>query len=134
MNPFAAPSRSYCVVKRQKTTTPLQSLALLNDPQFIEAGRALAAKAMIYRRDTKERLSYLYRSLTAQKPKSKALAILLSYYEDQKQDLAQHPEKVDGWLAIGEYKGQPDFDRHDLAAYAIVSSMIMNSSAATNKR
>ncbi|NRB51903.1 MAG: DUF1553 domain-containing protein [Saprospiraceae bacterium] len=134
MNTFDAPSRSYCVVKRQKTTTPLQSLALLNDPQFIEAGRALAAKAMIYRRDTKERLSYLYRSLTAQKPKSKALAILLSYYEDQKQDLAQHPEKVDGWLAIGEYKGQPDFDRHDLAAYAIVSSMIMNSSAATNKR
>lgn len=134
LNTFDAPSRSYCVVKRQKTTTPLQSLALLNDPQFIEAGRALAAKSMAHQQDPEDRLIYIYRSLTARKPNQKALNILLSYYEDQKQDLAQHPEKVDGWLAIGEYVSQTAFDRHDMAAYSMVSSMIMNSSAATNKR
>lgn len=134
MNTFDAPSRSYCVVKRQKTTTPLQSLALLNDPQFIEAGRALAAKALQIKTSTRARLTYIYRALTSISPDDKALRILETYYQDQKADLQQHPEKVDGWLEIGEWDSQTNFDRHDMAAYAIVSSMIMNSSAATNKR
>ncbi len=134
MNTFDAPSRSYCVVKRQKTTTPLQSLALLNDPQFIEAGRALAAKALHERASTKERLTYIYRALTSISPDDKALRILETYYEDQKADLKQDPEKVDGWLEIGEWTNQSNLNRHDMAAYAIVSSMIMNSSAATKKR
>ena len=34
---FDAPDRYYCVVNRQKTSTPLQSLVLMNDPQYIEA-------------------------------------------------------------------------------------------------
>ncbi|MBX2877410.1 MAG: DUF1553 domain-containing protein [Saprospiraceae bacterium] len=134
MNTFDAPSRSYCVVKRQKTTTPLQSLTLLNDPQFIEAGRALAAKAWHKKEATKERLTYIYRALTSLHPDDKALAILQTYYQDQKSDLEKHPEKVDGWLQIGEWTDQANFDRNEMAAYSIVSSMIMNSSAATNKR
>lgn len=134
MNTFDAPSRSYCVVKRQKTTTPLQSLTLLNDPQFIEAGRALAAKALSLNSKPKERLSYIYRALTSKKPDAKALDILLTYYQDQKEDLEKQPEKVEGWLEIGEWANATDIDRSEMAAYSIVSSMIMNSSAATNKR
>ena len=41
MNTFDAPSRSYCLVRRQKTNTPLQALTLLNDPQFQEAARVM---------------------------------------------------------------------------------------------
>ena len=37
-----APERSVCTVKRQVTSTPLQSLILLNDPQYVEAARVLA--------------------------------------------------------------------------------------------
>lgn len=134
MNTFDAPSRSYCVVKRQKTTTPLQSLTLLNDPQFIEAGRALAAQAIRKKASTAERLAYIYRALTSLQPNEKALGILQTYYQDQLVDVKQNPDKVDGWLQIGEWQDQADLDRHEMAAYSIVSSMIMNSSAATNKR
>jgi hypothetical protein len=38
---FDGPSRSYCIVRRQKTNTPLQALVTLNDPAFVEAACAL---------------------------------------------------------------------------------------------
>ena len=34
---FDVPGREVCVVRRQSTSTPLQPLVLLNDPQFVEA-------------------------------------------------------------------------------------------------
>ena len=41
---FDAPTRETCSVRRQSTNTPLQALVTLNDPQFLEAGRALAQR------------------------------------------------------------------------------------------
>src|SRR5690606_24638926 len=38
---FDAGSRSYCVVRRQQTNTPLQALVTLNDPTFLEAAKAM---------------------------------------------------------------------------------------------
>ncbi|MCA9265376.1 MAG: PSD1 domain-containing protein, partial [Planctomycetales bacterium] len=41
-----APSRENCTVRRSRTNTPLAALALMNDEQFVEASRAMAARAM----------------------------------------------------------------------------------------
>ena len=43
---FDAMSREVCTAKREMTTTPLQSLVLLNDPQFVEAARRVAEYAL----------------------------------------------------------------------------------------
>ena len=39
---FDAPSRDVCSVRRSTTNTPLQALAILHDPTYIEAARKLA--------------------------------------------------------------------------------------------
>jgi hypothetical protein len=40
---FDAPSGG-CTVRRPRTNTPLQALALLNDPVYVEAARAFAQR------------------------------------------------------------------------------------------
>ncbi len=46
MMTFDTASRDFCEVKRQKTSTPLQALILLNDPQYIESARVLATNIL----------------------------------------------------------------------------------------
>ncbi|MBK8001309.1 MAG: DUF1553 domain-containing protein [Verrucomicrobia bacterium] len=47
MATFDAPNREVCLVRRERSNTPLQALVTLNDPVYIEAAQALARKMII---------------------------------------------------------------------------------------
>src|SRR5271157_3358961 len=69
MTTLDAPSREACQVRRERTNTPLQALLLLNEPQFVEASRALAERTLREAGPTTdERLSYMFRLATSRLP------------------------------------------------------------------
>jgi hypothetical protein len=66
---FDAMSREVCTAKRDATATPLQSLVLLNDPQFIEASRVLGEKLLKqFPKDESARNREAFRALTGRAP------------------------------------------------------------------
>src|SRR5581483_10779579 len=78
---FDAPSGEFACVRRPKSNTPLQALATLNEPLFVEAARALALKTLQEGgKSDVERLNYAFRRCVSRLPdaeESAALFILL---------------------------------------------------------
>lgn len=130
---FDAGSRSYCVVRRQKTNTPLQALVTLNDPTFIEASKVLGEQ-MCKIPDAPKAIATVYRKLTGLQPSKAELALLLRLQRVEQEKFQQHPEKAKGWLEAGLYKLDSKLDQATLAANAVVANTIMNSDATLSKR
>lgn len=133
MNTFDAPTRSYCVVKRQETNTPLQSLTMLNDPQFVEATRVLAGKAYEAKDTAKQQIELMYLSLTAKHPKADELALLQDFYNKQLTSFKKNPKTSNGWLNAGESEKVKQH-KDEVAALSVTASIILNSDAALMKR
>src|SRR5262249_41057455 len=74
MTTFDAPPREVCIVRRQSTTTPLQPLVLMNDPQFVEAARALGELILRDGGNTaEERLAFAFRLAASRRPTNREL-------------------------------------------------------------
>jgi len=124
---FDLPDRGTSVVRRQTSNTPLQALVLLDDPQYVEAYRSLAAEALKHSSDERDQLTYLYRLAARSTPGTAHLELLSRYYADQRERLADNAQKVAGLLAIGVVAPDPKLDRVSLAALTNVAALVMNS-------
>jgi len=129
MKNFDAPNRSYCVVKRQNTSSPLQALSLMNDPQFVEASRALAERVMRLSAKSEERLILSYRLLTSRYPSRQELKLLENIFEQVLDSFKNKPGKADELLSVGESVPGESVEKNTLAAHAVLASLIMNHDA-----
>ena len=134
MDTFDAPTRAYCVVQRQSTSTPLQALVLLNDPQLLEASRMIARQVIDKKETDTDRITYAFRLLTGRTPQIKEQQILSKLLAAETQKFTQAPEKMKGWLTMGETPRLASADTPTLASYTVLTSAIMNSDAFTTKR
>ena len=122
-----APEREFCTIQRSRTNTPLQSLLLLNAPQFVEAARHLAARVMT--QDTNEprqQLSYVFRLATGRTPTKHESSVLQSVYRSQLADFTKDTKAVDKLLAVGDSDADATLDRPTLAAWTMVCRMLLN--------
>ncbi len=125
---FDASSRAECQVRRQRSSTPLQALVLLNDPQIIEGCRVLAewvlAESM---EDEQETLTKMFRILTSRFPTDRELSIMSSQWQQEREYFEKHRAEADSYLGIGYRQATGDYPSEELAAFARVANTILNS-------
>ncbi len=124
---FDAPSRETCTVRRPRTNTPLQALALMNDEQYVEASRQLARRMMIESGPAPhDRLSFGFRLCTARRPQGRELDVLANLFNEQ---LAYYQSDRDAalkLLSVGESKRDESLDSSEYAAWTMMANLILN--------
>jgi hypothetical protein len=127
MKIFDFTNRTESIARRRSSNTPLQALDLMNDPQYVEAYRALAQVVLRSSADEDEQLTRLYRLATRSTPRTEHLELLRGYYEDRRAALAGDAEKAGQLLNVGVTGPDPTIDRVNLAAMTSVAALVMNS-------
>lgn len=135
MTAFDAPTREFCLARRESTATPLQALVLLNDPQFVEAARVLAEKLIkSYGKDLDARWQTAFRLATSRRPNPRELKILNKIYREQKVRLQKFAGHGEGLLNTGEYPRDRTLNRADHAATTMVVQALLNLDECVTKR
>jgi len=82
---FDAPTRDFCSPVRQKTSTPLQSLALMNDPQYQLAAENLSELIFNENTSIENKIIKLYRTVTGRTPIDIEVNKLKKYLDEIKE-------------------------------------------------
>jgi hypothetical protein len=133
MDIFNAPSREVCSVRRERTNTPLQALATLNDPQFVEAAKHLAQVALANGRKEEDALQAMAESVLSRPLTSKELNIVKGTLKEMQSFYSAQPEAAMELLAVGESKASDKIPAPQLAAMTMVANQLMNLDEALNK-
>lgn len=127
MATFDAPSRENCTVRRPRTNTPLQALALMNDKQYIDAARKLAERMILEGGSTPEsRLIYGFRWMTARKPSEKELNVLRRTLATQENIFKTDKVAAESLVAYGDAPRNPNLDPAEYAAWTMIANLLIN--------
>jgi hypothetical protein len=129
-----APTREFCTVRRFTTNTPLQSLVLWNDPQFVEAARVTAERTLREPGDDRARLARLWTRVTGHPADDARVSMLAEALSAERlrwggSGAADAAKLVE----VGEAPLAPGLDAPEVAAWAMVCHAILASDAAIVK-
>lgn len=130
MMAFDAPTREACTAQRSETNTPLQALVLLNDVQYVEAARVLAARVMIDAVGDDARITLGFRLLTGRTPTGREADLLRGLLDRQRGLYSDGSADPTALLAQGASPASEGLDPVEQAAMATVMHTIMNLDAA----
>jgi Protein of unknown function (DUF1553)/Protein of unknown function (DUF1549)/Planctomycete cytochrome C len=124
---FDSPTREFCTVKRGRTNTPLQALALLNAVTYVEAARALAQRMLTEGGATaSDRIAHGFRRVLGRAPEKADLAVLATGLEKRLNKYRADPDAAKALLAQGEFKPEAKLDPAELAAYTVTANVLLN--------
>jgi hypothetical protein len=122
---FDAPNRDLCEVRRQKTNTPLQALALQNDEQVLEGARVLATNVINDTSESQEAVQSIFQRIMLRNPTERELGMMVDYFERHYDKFNDDNESAEKLLAIGEYPANPS-DTAKTAALMMVAQVLYN--------
>ena len=123
---FDNAARQVCQVKSLHTNTPLHALTTLNDITYTEAARVMAENVMKAKSQDDERLVYAFKWATSRKPDADELAVLTHRLNDLQTEFSHDTEEAKKITSIGEYSTNQALEVAEHAAYAVLSSMLLN--------
>lgn len=121
-----ASEREVCVVRKDRTNTPLQALTLLNNVAFVEASRFLAERMLQASEDAQEQVRRGVMLSTARDPSSEELSVLLSAYRSFVERFQKSPQEAARFLSIGEKPRDESLDPVKHAAMTLTASLLLN--------
>lgn len=130
---FNAPSREACTIRRDRTNTPLQALASLNDPQAIEAARHLATIALRTESDPQARIDIMARRVLSRLFAEAEQPIVMASLTALLRHYAEDDEAARALIGIGESPVPDDLPAGELAAYTMLANELLNLDEALNK-
>lgn len=123
---FDGPSGENCLVRRERSNTPLQALTLLNDTAFVEASRGLARRVLESESaDDRARARDLFRLCLTREPLDAELADLLTFLKLEQERLTASPDAaraIAGVDATASDQPAPI----ELAAWTLVARAVLN--------
>lgn len=126
MATFDAPNREVCVVRRERSNTPLQALVTLNDPVYLEAAQALARRMADAGTTPAAKATLGFRLCLGRTPTEAELAGILRLFEKTRERLATDVEKARTLASkpLGDLPAQAD--PVELAAWTVVGNTYLN--------
>jgi hypothetical protein len=119
---FDSAQRRSCEIRISRTNTPLQALTLLNDENYLEASRALAASVLKKPQPIRE----MSLRVLSRVPSEKEMAILMREHDRALEYYRTHPSDASTFLDRGHFVPEPSLAKPELAALTIVASMLFN--------
>ena len=133
MELFNAPTRETCTVRRERTNTPLQALATLNDTQYVEAARALAEHCLKDCPSDSQRIEYMARRVLARPLRDPERAVVEKLLYDLQSHYQQAKADAEALIKVGASKADPKLEPVQLAAYTMVANQMLNLDEVLNK-
>jgi ubiquinone/menaquinone biosynthesis C-methylase UbiE len=124
---FDASTREECTVDRARSNTPLQALALLNDPTYVEAAKVFAGRIVREGGRTEaERLRYAYRRAIQREPTAAEADLLARLYHQHLTQYQAERAAAAALLKVGDAKPPEGAEPAELAAWTSVARVVLN--------
>lgn len=130
-----APNREHCIVRRERTNTPLQALATLNGTQFVEAARALAQRALAMEPAESDdaRIQFLAERLLSRPFRAEELEIVRGSLDKLVAHYRANPDDAARLLEVGELPPAAHQDPALVAGWTMLANELLNLDEVLNK-
>jgi hypothetical protein len=130
MATFDAPSREVCVLKRDRTNTPLQALVTLNDPVYIEAAQGLARRVLLHdvdqAADDTSKLSRMFQLVLTRKPSDAEIQSMHKLLQASREDLKDRADQAMKLATEPIGKIPEQLSPQELASWVLIGNVLMN--------
>lgn len=123
---FDASNRDQCEVTRLQTNTPLQALAMMNDPTVLEASRVLAQKLLAANKDEQTNIKTAFLRILCRTATREEMTILSRYHKEQLELFRTGQLDAKATLKAGEYPQDAKLDPASQAALMKTINLIYN--------